>query len=76
MDGAAFNESTEQAEQQHPETNTHGEVHKGVGADERRKPQDKNDTELRENWRRHAEAERRGGESGGGEGKKTELTNV
>lgn len=34
----------------------HRKVHKGVGADERRKPQDNMRQELRENGRRHVEA--------------------
>lgn len=71
----------------------HEEGHGGVGADERRKPQDKNNNKkqkkkkqikqkkLRENGRRHVEAERTSGGCGwrgerGGVGGGTDLTNV
>lgn len=47
-------------------------VHKGVGADERRKPQDKKRQSYRESRRRHAEEER----WRRGWGEKTEFTNV
>lgn len=77
-----FNKTTQEqshSEQQHPERKAHRKVHKGVGADERKEPQDKNDTELRESGRRHAEAKRRGGEvviAMRGEREITELTDM
>lgn len=55
------------SEQRHREMSAHRKVHKGVGADERRTPQDKNEAKPKENERRHVEADQRRGGVGGRE---------